>query len=766
MRNRRIGSGRPPTRAALCMALAAAVLSQAARAAPPDPVALAHGKLSVRIDRHSGDLLSLRVAGREFATGPQPLFSLRLADAPGGKARVLTSRDAASREVSRGDGAEKTLVLTCSFAEGVKAVATFAAGEADGLAASIDVSCPARKVLAEVRFPHLLLKGKLGDSARSVKLFMPGADGYVVTREGLLRRGWNGRSYPGSASMQFMAYYDDAGGLTLQTRDIQGRPKDFRAVFSRARDRMEFGVAHQLPAVAGRAFASGPVVLAPCGNHWMSAAAIYRAWARKQWWARPKTGDALPPKWLREGFLTLGGTFRPLGMGKRVVPMDKWPEVVRTWRTGTGAANIMLDVRGWERHGQYCSPFYFPMHPSDEAIKGVAESVRPERARLMAMIAGLKWMIRRDAYPGKSYHVLGFDFTDKWDDKARGICVIGADGEPVIRQPTQNWDGVLGYMCPGHSFTAEHFRQTARRCAKAGLVLFEFDQMNGGSCPACYSTAHGHEPGPGPWMIRAIARLMAEARKAGREVTPDFATSLEDAQELLLPQLDSWVSRAGHLGDWPGNGRGSYVVPAFAFVYHPLSRAISFDVQNSVKPDPYQILQMGRYFMAGATPATNMAWWQLLSAYGPDNMLPAPAKIDADQRKLLAAIVATAHGPGLPYLSFGEMLAAETPAVADRTWRYRRWEKGKALDIEVAHPPVMVSAWDLPDGRRGFTFVNMAAEEVSFPYTFAVDGKRLPAEAKATVYVNGAKTTQTTAGACARLTLPGLSTCLVEFAGR
>lgn len=76
----------------------------------------------------------------------------------------------------------------------------------------------------------------------------------------------------------------------------------------------------------------------------------------------------------------------------------------------------------------------------------------------------------------------------------------------------------------------------------------------------------------------------------------------------------------------------------------------------------------------------------------------------------------------------------------------------------------MVGAWDLPDGRRGFTFVNMAAEALTFPYGFAVDGKRPPPGAKLAIYVNGAKTAETTARACAKLTLPALSTCLVEFA--
>jgi hypothetical protein len=717
------------------------------------------------VDRRTGDLVSLRVAGREFATGRQPIFLFRLADPGAGRGRSFSSRDATRCDVRAGDPGEG-LVLDYAYRDGATVRVTFSAGEVAGLTASIEVSGRPGRVLQEVSFPSLLLKGKFGASARSVKLFMPGADGYVATREGLLRRGWNGRTYPGSASMQFMAYYDDAGGLTVQTRDTRGEPKDFRAIFSRARGRMRFGVRHLLPAVAGRGFKSCPIALLACEGHWTSAASKYRAWARKQWWARPRTGESAPPKWLRRGFLTLGGQFRPLGVGEHVVPIGKWPEVVRAWRKATGAANVMLDVRGWERHGSYCSPFYFPMYPSDEAVGGMADSVRPERARLMAMIAGLKWMIRRQTKPGRSYHVVGFDFTDRFDHKARSVCILGRDGKPVIRQPTQSWDGVTAFMCPAHPFTAEHFRETARRCARAGLVLFEFDQMNGGRCPPCYSRAHGHPPGPGAWTIKAIAGVMSEARKAGRAVTADFGTSLEDAQELLLGELDSWVSRAGHMTKWPANGRGSYVVPAFAFVYHPLSRAICFDIQSSVGPDPYQILQMGRYFVAGATPSTNMAWWQMLSAYGEKDLLPLPHKIDPDQLKLLRAIVATGHGPGLGYLSVGEMLAAETPAVEDRTWQYRRWESGKALDIKVKHPPVMASAWDLPDGRRGFVFVNMGKDEVSFPYGFAVAGKRPPAGAEMTVYINGRKTADMTAWACRKLTLPGLSTCLVEFAGK
>lgn len=741
------------------------VAAPAAGAGKPVVAGLAR-EVAVSVEPGQGDLVSLICGGREFAAGKQQLFHIKLTDPKTRKIQTLSSRDAEKVAVrTLGPAGAKRTVLTYTFSDELKVEVVFGTrAGSDELETSIDVANRTGRILEEVHYPNFRLKGKLGESARSVKLFMPGGDGYVATRAGLLRQRWHQRAYPARASMQFMAYYDADGGLTLQTRDPKARPKEFGGHFDRLNDRLTFVVIHRLPFDVDRNFTSSPVALLRCGAKWTSAAAKYRLWARKQFWAKPKSGQAAPPKWLCDGFLTLGGCFRPLGIGEHVVPFGKWPEVARSWRNATGATNIMLDVRGWERHGQYCSPFYFPMYPSNERIKGVFDACLAERAHAMAMVAGLKWMIHRKAFPGKSYHVLGFDFRDRFDDKAKGVCVINRDGKVHIREPRQNWDGRLSFMCPGHEFTFDHFRKTARTLAQVGFALFEFDQMNGGYCPHCYSSDHGHPRGPGIWQREAIARVMAVTRAEGRKINPRFATSLEDPQEVYLPQLDSYVSRAGHISKWPGAGPGSVVVPAFTFVYHPLARAIGFDVQNSPHADAYQILQMGRYFISGTVPSTNMGWWQLLGKYGKGDLLPAPRKIHADQLKLLKAITATHCGPGLPYLGFGEMLAADTTELCPQQWTYRRWTGQKMVDRTITHPAVVVSAWRAGTGRRAFVFVNMAKEAKSFDFDFAVEGRKPAPDTPVRVHVNGKPQPAGTVAKLRRIRMLALSTLLVELA--
>ncbi len=751
--------------ALLCAAVAAdEPVGSPAGTQPALPLATGlAAEVAVSVDPARGDMVSLRVGGREFAAGAQSLFSLTLTDPRTRQSETITSRHARAVAV-RTSGPDGGINLTFTFSDDLFAKVAFSPRPAgDGLETSIEVANHTGRVLEEIRYPDLVLKGKPGESARSVKLFMPGGDGYVVTRAGLLRHRWHQRAYPGQASMQFMAYYDDEGGLTVQTRDAQAAPKEFGAYLDRQKDRLSFVVIHRRPLAGNQPFASSPIALLYCGAHWTSAAGQYRAWARTQPWAKPKQGDALPPQWLREGFLTLGGTFRPLGVGRYVVPFEKWPIVVRQWRQATGATAIMLDVRGWERYGQYCSPFYFPMHPSNDRIKSVFDACLPERAHGMAMVAGLKWMIERKAFPGRSYHVLGFDFRDRFDDQARNLCVVGHDGKVLIHEPAANWDGRLAYMCPAHPFTLEHFRKTARQLAEAGFALFEFDQMNGGYCPFCHSPDHDHPLGSGTWQREAIARIMFETRAEGRKIDLRFATSLEDPQEAYLPQLDSYVSRAGHISHWPAPGEGSAVVPAFTFVYHPLARAISFDVQGSVSEDPYQILQMGRYFIRGATPSTNMAWWQLLDRYGEDDLLPIPEKIHPDQLKLLRAIVATHCGPGLPYLSFGEMLAADRTEYCLRTWSYRRWDGKQMIEETITHPDVMASAWEDASGRRAFVFVNLSTEPRRFDADFAVAGRSPTGDTPATVFVDGKPRPTTTVSERKQIEMSALSTLLVEF---
>jgi hypothetical protein len=335
----------------------------------------------------------------------------------------------------------------------------------------------------------------------------------------------------------------------------------------------------------------------------------------------------------------------------------------------------------------------------------------------------------------------------------------------LVKEPFFNWDGRHAFMCPGHEFTHRHFRETARELARVGFTVFEFDQMNGGTCPPCYSTEHGHPPGPGTWVREEMAAFMAEVRRIGREVNPEFATSMEDPSEVLLPQLDLFIGRADNVDEWPAAGPGTEVVPAFTFVYGPLVRSMAIDVQNSTEPHEFELLQTARAFIAGEVPSTNMAWWDMLWRYGEDDLLPLPGKMDAKQLRLLAAAVRTHCGPALPYMSYGEMLAAEPVALPDRPWKQVSWKGGQRVETDLMSPAVLRSAWELPDGHRAFVFVNIADDVVSFPYGFRVGGREPRQGSLPTVSTNGRPSGAPQGGDDGMVAVPGLATMVYEFSG-
>jgi hypothetical protein len=718
----------------------------------------------VSIDRTSGDVVSVQAHGIEMLARPSRQWIVRLTDPSTRQSQWLDSGHAGALKVTvrTGEIRVRSTLRNAGVTVEVLWKRDTAAG---GITVRCSVSAPPRAILESVTCPVLKLRAAVGGDSSATRLFMPGGDGFIATHTGMVKNPWAGRTYPGWASMQFMALYGARGGLTVQGRDPQALPKAFEAPYEAASDTAEMRIVHQLPFVVSRACVTPSVLLASCGSSWQSAADTYKRWARRQSWARRKTGDAAPPSWLNTGLITMGGHLRPFGIGKLPVEPDQWPDVVRSLKSAFGAPGVLLDLREWEHDGIYTSPFYFPLYPSDDELKRILASVRPLNARATAMVSGLQWMIERKAYRTDTYNVTAFDGKERFEREGRAVCVVNRDGQMDIAEPYFTWDGTKARMCPAHPFTRAHFPATARRLAEAGFAIFEFDQMNGGQCPPCYSRDHGHEPGHGPWMREAIARFMAATRKAGRAVSREFATSIEDPCEVYLPHLDSYISRAGHTSEWPANGEGTEAVPAFAYVYNPLARPLCVDIQHSVNPDPYQLILTARAFAGGCIPSTNLGLFGIYHKYGKDDLLPTPEKLDPDQRTLLAAVTHARCGPLLRFINGGEMVSCDAPDVPDRIWRHQVWEKDRMVEKALIHPPVLARAWRLGT-EMAFAFVNIADEPIRIAVGWRAGETPLPPTSIADVWENGRQTRAATLGAMTGLELPAQSVVSVIVQGR
>ncbi len=525
----------------------------------------------------------------------------------------------------------------------------------------------------------------------------------------------------------------------------------------------------------------------------MDAADSYKLWARRQAWARPKEGPTATPDWLKKGYVTLAGcSFRPLGNGKYIVPLERVPDAVRQWREALGAESVFTDMRGWERNGTYASPDYFPFFPSPETVRQVNAAIAATGGHSNAMVSGLRWTIeRREQGDKQGIFFPGFDGRKRFEEAGRDVCIIDRDGK-VHRQ---EWGdtGINSTICPATQFAEDHVRRVAAELARAGFSQYEFDQLNGGAVPYCYSTKHGHPPGPGPWIAQRIYHLMALARTTGRAINPEFAIGLEDPCEIYLPVMDSYLSRVDNVVKHCGEGPYSQAVPAFEYVYHPLARSQEIDNymtfvtpvwtsllsgDNTIKSvgafvwrrlfrkkDKDNMIQTARAFVGGCSLATDMGIYATFYRYGENNTWSAPEKADPASLKLLKACVATHCGPGLPYLSYGEMLNAEpVKSPLNGEWpKVFTDYKGDKFPYTLRHPLLLGSAWQASNGRQAFFFVNIAEEEQRLVYGFAVSGRRPEPSTPVRLFRDGKLVEQTSLRKLAGVSVPPLATLMVEL---
>lgn len=521
--------------------------------------------------------------------------------------------------------------------------------------------------------------------------------------------------------MQFVAFFDPDHGLSLTCRDTVGECKFIG--YEKQENALLLQLSIQRPFVKGLSFTSPAYALEPCRGSWTAAAENYKAWARRQKWSRGSL--RLPcPEWLKTFPLFLDMDLRPLGNGKRFVPLERAGEWADAWKEALHAPTVAVMVRSWEKEGIYVMPDCFPVYPSPPEFAAMTADLHRRGHFVFAMVAGLKWVIQRQPYHTPHYNVTAYHGWELFEREGRSVCAVDKNGQVVQQAPYFTWDGTKAFLCPATAYAWQLYARCARELAVSGVDLFEFDQMNGGGLAVpCYSTKHGHPPGYGPWVAAAIHRLFEEARQAGKAVNPHFALTMEEAGERYLDVMDTFCGRNHEIATWLAMGEGSFVVPAFSYVYHAVKPGMEIDiVHSSLEPAPGYpenlrlegLTATARNFIWGRMLSTQLRPWEVLSRFGEDDLLPLPHKMEASQLTLLRHAGAILWGPGFEFFFQGELEPVETPLDLP-VW----WVKEKNGDEEFLQPEpaVRASSFSLKDGRRAFFFVNTApqAVELAFP---------------------------------------------------
>lgn len=640
--------------------------------------------------------------------------------------------------------------------------------------------------------PVLNTVGKIGPAKEDDRYFTPNFCGKLIVPN--LQQGDLSTEaiYPGNASMQWLAFYDDTSGLMLYAADPNVEAKALRVESKPSSGEGSLRIKHRLPHEKGHHPASYPVVLAPCRGDWRMGAGTYRDWALEQPWSNSL--DPNMPAWVAERPTVFNANLKAQQIGIPLVDLNdgtRWKQLLDEWSLQVGGPMMPL-FRSFEPGGVYANGLTntpLQVHGTSRDPLTQEYNVLTREADIatnwqstaasghinMAMVAGLKWMVERTQYPdqlcspGLSYWVAGFDQSFGDPQNMSAICLredtTPAPTATVFPSGGANWDFDHGIFCPWHPQTAASHATFAGHLASLGIVHYEIDQYNTPECGTCFHSGHGHDMGPGRWYYEEIGKVFDAILAAGRAQDSDFVMSMEHPAEYYIPWMYAFWARPHRLYGWSGGHPANLTVPAFQYVYSSRVQTLTADVvrlfienQNPVAQErQYPSVLMARGMVSGAIPYISFAEFQLIYRAGlvcgdsdPLHELePTPSRTDPDHLRQMTSSVRTGRGPARTMFQRGLMVQTEGGGFPEFTFQ---WPESWGTLHPVAIPEVSHSAWYDPIAETyGLLLANavdasLAPEVTCMPPTH-IDGRLVPPATEVQVHVNGIAVFDSTYGA-------------------
>jgi diadenosine tetraphosphatase ApaH/serine/threonine PP2A family protein phosphatase len=694
-----------------------------ASTAPAQVERVSNGFLQLGVDRARGNIVELvDVATRQnfaHATGDAAgLWELEFA---GASSATLTPASAGACDVEtfdRGTGLRlvwRQFGLADAPALRVEVTARLEASRPFSRW-QIAVDSPGLRTLARIRFPRVLDLARL----ERERLVVPSWAGLLAPnpRQALTGKSGVGRrreyDYPGRGSMQCLAYYADGGpGLYLACDDSAGQRKSF-AAFGDGDDRLNLEIIH-LPAgdaTNGRHTLPYSVVLGTFRGDWYEAAAIYRAWATGQPWAREsrRQRDSVP-SWIADTGLWVWNRGRSPGVLEPAVVLQR-------------EAGLPVSVFWHWWHG--CAydtgfPEYLPPREGETAF--IAALARAHERGVHALV----YMNQR---------LWGMTTASWTDENAARFAVKTADGtvRPEIyntftKQPCAS-------MCLGTEFwRAKYAGIAAEAFNHLGVDGIYMDQAC--SSLACYDPTHGHPAGGGTYWTRGFQTLAADLRRRGT-ARGGVALAGEGCAENWLPHLDLMlaleVSRERYAAP-----DGWEAIPFFHAVYHDyglfygnyssLTMPPYDDLwpAESAPPEPLRLLDRKFSQQFFLEQARAFVWGQqpTIANFLASHLHDRPEEIAYVVR------LAQARRRARPFLQEGAMLAPPTIEAPDEDIPMSRLsiyagQQGGVKEFNKTVPLVLASTWRAPNGRVAVAVASIADRSLTPTLTINAARNGLP----------------------------------------
>ena len=454
-----------------------------------------------------------------------------------------------------------------------RAVATFRAKPGDpSIRCRITVTPKPGWALVETQFPRAALNECLGTTPTDDALVMgTGHGGLVRYPMDPRREYWRSRHVghsPGNLVAQFGSFFDDRGGLYTMAEDADGNEKELlmdrwwraklpdgsfregdlllrwsRFEYSETADAQPYDILL-------RGFEN------PDGEEttWYDAADIYKAWAKKQFWCKKtflEKTDFLPP-WTRDAPVVM--EFNRAWFDRPAF-LKKWLD--EYWTKKFPGVPLLSILIGWEHHGDWITTEYFPVYPNEETFAEMMGWLKAAGGHFWPWPGGHHWNVQVGKKDDGTFRL---DFSKGFWERAAPHAIVKPDGNVRLDNLVWLGGGNSASMCPGDPWTIDWWnKEIACELVKRGADLVQADQDVGARVPTCWSTKHGHKPGPGRWLLHAqrhqFETMLAEMRK----INPYAMFSFEEMHEYFT---DIYAFADYRNCRWPG--------PEWASVYNYL----------------------------------------------------------------------------------------------------------------------------------------------------------------------------------------------------
>ena len=674
----------------------------------------------------TGSIKTIEKNGENLIDTPDsegPLFTIRFRDASQkGEIHEYSALDAKDLKI---DTKNELLKLNYTDFDDVDLAVTISVMLSDDSPfmqwnLSVDNNTP--YTIDHIDFPNVVVPNDLVATGGTGRIFWPAQEGVVIEDLRIReespwlkykpieypRMGWGGL-YPSSVQMQYMAYYNDVGGLYMAAHDEQCYPKGIE--FHKTGEngiKLDFRL---FPGGVGKGVFTMPydMVLGVFDGNWYDASAIYRAWREtSKIPVPPKVKDnKMLPDWYFESPVVITYPVRGHKDLGDMTPNELYPytnalKFIDKYNRAFDS-KIMALLMHWEGSAPWAPPYVWPPYGGEENYLEFLRGLHDKGNLLGVYGSGIGYTLRSNTDTT-------YNMYEEYEEKnLETVMKVAPDGtlatNGVCAGPNAQR---IGYdMCPANSFVKDVVVDQIAKIVESKTDYIQyFDQNLGGGCYACYGTEHGHAYGPGLWQNEAMHDIFRGFQpileKSGYKplVGCEAAASEINLEYLLYNDARATI-----------NLFAGTPVPAYAFVYHEYVNNFMGN-QNGVKSaidieqSPMNFLQRLAYSFCAGDMLTiiirgngDMIWdWGTLW----ETEIPDQEHII----QLVRNLNGWRTGIGKDYLVTGRMLkplpfdgATNLPMITKPGHR------------QINFPSVFTSNWQFVNDQKAQFFVNYLPDE-------------------------------------------------------